>query len=368
MGLKNVANPGAIRPNDIASGPLPFDSNDHSSPKPLATNHFRWWADDAASNLRAAVDSSFSSDQDDGSVTPHGSDDPVINKVTRKISSQIAKQISTPTYADLIQPLKSKIRILERACQCAIKERNSDEWSETSDSPMIDSADIIASKMESIILRRVPEEISTWLAKEILKQLCEGEQEESSDDEASLSGSDMGTIAFPGSENDTLFNKWSSNVKSPAKVEKSAKKNAPKSALRTKKADEDESGHTHRKFYDDNSDVRLQNEAYKKFKLVCVEGRGFRVMKHNHNGGKKQRILKFNEGKRSIFWESSKILGGEYVDSRKICRLDREETVVYVWHKAGRHNKKKMVGFETQREYDARVLELALLFLTNQSS
>ncbi|KAG5178528.1 hypothetical protein JKP88DRAFT_215677 [Tribonema minus] len=125
----------------------------------------------------------------------------------------------------------------------------------------------------------------------------------------------------------------------------------------------------HRKFYHDNRDAALQLDAFKKFKLVLVAGRGFRVVKHNHGGGRKTRILKYNPTKNRLYWESSRVLGGEYVDCAAMLRVNREENVTYVWHTTGsKSGHKKMVGFETQREYDARVLELALLHLLNQAA
>ena len=78
------------------------------------------------------------------------------------------------------------------------------------------------------------------------------------------------------------------------------------------------------------------------------------------------RVLKYNPAKNRIHWESSKMLGGEYIDCSKLVRVSREEAVTYVWHTSGPAGSRKMVGLETQREYDARVLELALLHMLNK--
>jgi hypothetical protein len=108
-----------------------------------------------------------------------------------------------------------------------------------------------------------------------------------------------------------------------------------------------------------------QMADFRKFKMVLTAGHGIRVVKHNHNGGKRNRVLRYNPSNNCLFWQSSRLIGGERIQCNRIVRVQREEKVVYVWHMGtGLHgSQKKMVGFETQREADAIILENALLYL-----
>jgi hypothetical protein len=368
---------------NVSRGPAPFNADDDDTPISLDPNHFKWWADDAASNLKLAVDNSSIREERDDPL-PSGIEDPEVSKVTRKICSQLAKQIPSSAYDEVTLSLRQKMKTLERACQSTIRESRS-----LVDSPISDEqSDIIAGKMESVIMRRMPEEITRWLAKEIHSPLVKDALADDNEFDDNYFFEGFGTTGFPESESDTQLSRWSNNTKSSASVTpddsvhqntmfsdrqlpsgKSVSSSTEHSRVTSKSKvtyEGDDRDEFHRKFYNDNFDAKLQLEAFKKFLMVLVSGRGFRVVKHNHGGGRNTRILKYNSSKNRIFWESSKFLGGEYIDCRTITRVDREENVVYVWHTTGRNTKKKMVGLETQREYDARVLQLALLHLYNQ--
>ncbi|KAG5192454.1 hypothetical protein JKP88DRAFT_191021, partial [Tribonema minus] len=255
------------------------------------------------------------------------------------------------------------MRVVEDACQAAHWQAGggggaSTESGDSTNSPSANSdpSDVVVGRIDELLSRRVPQELTRCLAKEIFAQLVD-ETPDSAREAPSGNAADLAVSGFPA----TTGGGGSSPERAAAAVAEAA---ATAAAPRAAPAD------VHRKFYQDNRDAALQLDAFKKFKLVLVDGRGFRVVKHNHGGGRKTRILKYNPSKNRLYWESARVLGGEYVDCSTLLRVNREEAVTYVWHTTGAKpgsGAKKMVGFETQREYDARVLELALLHLLAQT-
>eukprot|EP00612_Vaucheria_litorea_P000976 CAMPEP_0171460984 /NCGR_PEP_ID=MMETSP0945-20130129/5628_1 /TAXON_ID=109269 /ORGANISM="Vaucheria litorea, Strain CCMP2940" /LENGTH=395 /DNA_ID=CAMNT_0011987269 /DNA_START=103 /DNA_END=1290 /DNA_ORIENTATION=+ len=345
-----------------------YNPSVESSPTQMEEKRFTWWADEAAESLRDAVRKV--GDLDD--VTDI-SEQESIAKNTACISRQIAKQVPDLVYGDIVGALRGNLKMVENACQVEL---------DNAPSPT-SSANIQASnwnfQLGEVLGKGVPAEVCKYLERIIYSELTDEMYEDDNESTYSYANSDTSSITgeydtkFPKINSDIRLSQWDAsptsgrkmlNVKSSDSV--SSVSSAP--ASNATKMQVDDRDHVHRKFYHDNSDQALQLDAFKKFCIVLVNGRGFRVVKHNHNGGRNTRILKYNSSKNRVYWESSKILGGEYVNCTAITRVKRAESVVYVWHTTGsKKGKKKMVGFETQREYDARVLELALLYLLNKN-
>jgi hypothetical protein len=348
-----------------------FDPTVESSPSQIDDKRFKWWADEAAVSLKAAVENSFAQQDDD---TSESMDNAAVSKNTKCICRQIAKQIPDLIYGDIVGALRGNLKLIENACQGAIWENRSPVNSKrSSDHTKVPHSN---AKLDDILTNRVPHEINKYLTQKILAQLI-GDIRDAGDSDDSDQNSDVSSVtgdyatAFPRISSDVRLNTWeNSQVQEENTFMPTVKSLNSLAAAPTTQAPrhpgEVDRDHVHRKFYHDNSDAALQLDAFKKFSLVLVNGRGFRVVKHNHGGGRNTRILKYNPTKNRVHWGSNKVLGAEYLDCSAITRVKREESVVYVWHTTGRNKAKKMVGFETQREYDARVLELALLHLQHQ--
>jgi hypothetical protein len=417
-------------------------SPEEHTPKQIGSLEFKWWADEVAGSLKSAVDNSTAGAEQcnrNSKQQAAASEDMLVAMVTRRICRQIAKQIPGKVYGEVVGSLRGKLKVVEDACSTASWDTSSmssssvdhdDTSSQRYSSPSAASSNSsamsgpVSSQMADIIARRVPQEISKWLAKEIFAQLVDEMRDGGSgiaadDDTPPQSSASSATGEYSGQQqqqrsafprvmttpnlshdhwdvsttggspcltpsaathlgdkcisDNNLFASSSESSSSGAGspftgLEHSQSVGGPAAATAlAMPSGELDAAHVHRKFYHDNRDAALQADAFKKFKLVLVSGRGFRVVKHNHGGGRKTRVLKYNTSKNRIFWESSKMLGGEHIDCSKLVRVSREETVVYIWHTSGATGSKKMVGLETQREYDARVLELALLHLLNNA-
>jgi hypothetical protein len=191
--------------------------------------------------------------------------------------------------------------------------------------------------------------------------------ESSKSESASGSSTPIITITSVGSRSDTASELGSSNSSSrsnpsPGVVSVASDVSIGGRSWRTTQSNQSDS---HRQFYDDNNNPAMALDAFKKFKIVLVSGHGLRVMKHNHSGGRRERVLRYNPEDDELFWATSKMLGKASISSSSIERVSREGNVVYIWYNKGKGKKthKTAVGFEVQREYDARILELALTHL-----
>jgi hypothetical protein len=381
------------------------------SPVERNSDAYNWWARDVAASLQQAVAEDVAVPKGKGS-----SEQVAISVLTRRIARQVALQIPKESFAHLVNEARSKMKVVEASCLDQLFDANYDEAdgqaSEDADTPTgpAPAPAATSQEMADILTRRIPQEMSKWIAKEIYAQLmaagCESssteddfEDEDELDEEdtwraaaassafdspttaprglaesaqnqlatastnnmshwmaatSSDSSSQSGSVRAPDSP---PFSSAAGSTAAPAAAAAAAAPAAAAAAVGP-------NGELERRYHKADESA-LRQEAFKKFKLVLVTGNGFRVVKHNHGGGRKTRVLKYDPRKNRICWESSKVLGGEHISCSRIVKVHREACVVYIWHMVGglHGSVKKMVGFETQREADARILELALLHL-----
>jgi hypothetical protein len=111
------------------------------------------------------------------------------------------------------------------------------------------------------------------------------------------------------------------------------------------------------------ADQRLAD--YNRAMAILTQPLGMKVVKHNHNGGKSTRMLRYQPSSKCLMWRSSRLVGAERIQSWRIVKVLREEKIVYLWHmgKGVHGSEKKMVGFELKREADAAIMENALIYL-----
>mmetsp|Transcript_7709 Transcript_7709/g.11607 ORF Transcript_7709/g.11607 Transcript_7709/m.11607 type:complete len:310 (+) Transcript_7709:29-958(+) len=293
---------------------------------PCEIEDFQWWANDISKNMYDSVSRSILQKQSQAEKNE-------IQKMVKQIAKEITGHTNREALSYLVDEAREKIKIVEESCLNQLYDGFNGT---TDDSPNTKNGSNSSTEREmaEALTKIIPEQLSKFIATEIFKKLISDdfEEENSSEDEF-------------GETNERLWKKAASSFYIP----------------------EEKSGETQeeleRKFYlIDDRNQRI--DAFRKFRMVLANGNGFRVIKHNHNGGKSTRILKYNAEKNWIVWESSRVIAGERVCMSRIVKLHREENTVYIWHMAGgRHgSEKKMVGFETQREADARILELAILY------
>lgn len=333
--------------------------------KELNAGEMAWWANEIASTLRSAVEGVVAAKKDEAGEEGDEADrDIPVSIVTQRITRQLTEQIPASAYAPIVGSIRGMLKVVDASSKKAVHD--------LSEQPVGFLERSTGSRMAEIVGLKVPQEICKLLAKEIFNELVaqmrlEGSGGRSSDslpsnadDEVAMPSPLLNTNSpiTPGTDAGTSF---SSETCSPCESEIDRRVREERTAV----AVETTETHIHRLFYVDNDNMALQADCFKKFLMVLVSGNGFRVVKHNHKGGQKMRVLKYNPDKKEIFWESSR-MGGGVIDCTHITRVNRCEAVVYVWHqKPKKGAEKKMIGFETQREYDARILELALRYMIN---
>jgi hypothetical protein len=338
------------------------------SPVGNSKNQDRWWANNVAANLQKAL-------SNDGSPLEGSNEQTTISALTKEIAKHVVASVPDDVLNSLINEARSLMKIIETSCSDQLREGSEDG---DSDDPNENSSSA-NQQMAKIVNKKIPHEMSKWIAKEIhVRLLAAGEDisstEEDDDDENDIPvdiwRSARGSFDV---RNEALLakklaeagglpdeNPWTSPIEINA-----SEAITPVHAMDLNGSDHAKDGRVHV-----TDDMKQRSQAFRKFKQVLGGGTGFRVIKHNHGGGRKTRVLKYNASKNRLHWESSRMLGGEQISCSRIVKVHREITVVYVWYMTGgRHGSvKKMVGFETQREADAQILELALLYLKDHGS
>ena len=86
------------------------------TPKQIGSTEFKWWADEIAGNLKAAVDTSAGAHEELLSPKNSAAQDMMVNMITRRICRQIAKQIPGSVYSECVGSLRNKLKVVEDAC------------------------------------------------------------------------------------------------------------------------------------------------------------------------------------------------------------------------------------------------------------
>mmetsp|Transcript_7669 Transcript_7669/g.11526 ORF Transcript_7669/g.11526 Transcript_7669/m.11526 type:complete len:364 (+) Transcript_7669:84-1175(+) len=334
-------------------------SNSASSP---VRGPDKYWVNSVANTVQKAIaNDPPSSEMNNGSF-----EDESLAVLTKKIARQVTNNIPKDTIMALINEAKGLIKVFEASCH----ERNSeDEDSENSSDYRNESPRAIDHHMNEIVSKKIPNELSKWIARELyIRLMASGEDIDSSDNDDDDVPPDVWRSARASFDvrNEAVMAKIWSPEKTTEGGQAPPVNNSSTHSMGPSVSASSQRGE--RVFITD--DLKQRSQAFKKFKQVLGSGTGFRVIKHNHNGGRKTRVLKYNIARNRLHWESARMLGGEQISCSRIGKVDRDVTTVYVWYyTGGRHGSvKKMVGFETQREADAQILELALLYLKDRGS
>jgi hypothetical protein len=351
------------------------------SPLPLPSSS---WADVAAYKLIAGMLAAGEADGQEKALLLKG----IVQEVARQMADQIPPEMYDQMALELARGVRrdAQSRLAEDPLEfTALGDEDSDDEvddgsvREEDDSSVAigfdggdDVLDMEDAKL-SATLRHVPSVVGNWLAADLHRSLTASRggyseapsptkwMPKESSSLGSLSTPLITPISTASSQSDTASDAGSTSpsiadVASPPRVG---------AAGLAGQAQPD----YHRQFYEDDTNVNLALDAFKKFEIVLVTGRGLRVIKHNHNGGRNDRILQYNPQSESLYWETSRMMGSATIAISSIERVSRETTVVYIWYNksTGKKVHKTAVGFETPREYDARVLQLALMHLMKRA-
>ncbi|CAM9692813.1 unnamed protein product [Chrysoparadoxa australica] len=349
----------------------------HRDLSSMGTEEFKGWAEETATSLRELASKGENADAE------------AIGNFSRDVASMLISKLDPSTYTPMVHDIWQKMLAINEECvELLIEdsplqgewgdeepkdvsremfEGNKDEEDFESDVEEEERENLekASALLEEVIVKQLPTEMVEFLAKQIFSNIVEDLKHE----ETALSPIAHNNPKIAWEERPVINPQLAWEVENlagvPTTLDTSSRYSGFSSSDPSAKSESsDQAEESNNKETKAKKLAALQLASFKKFKLVCVSARGLRVKKHNHRGGKKERILRYNLKENKIVWDSSKIMGRDNVKVADIVTLKRTENILYIWHgkikKNGTRKAEQMVGFETQREADAKIIEKAL--------